>query len=625
MNRNFRLKTIFALGVCALAACDVQAQTSSRSATEKVESRAAAPAVMKLGEIRAGMRGTAKTVFSGGEPEDFEVEILGVMPGFVGAKQAGIIGRLQGANAERTFVFAGMSGSPVYIDGRLIGAISFSFPFAKEPICGITPIEQMISIFDARPQTEMPAPPRPIPANALTATSWQTKAGGQFADNFLAAAVNNPELSALNGQIVRPIATPLGFSGFTPEAINLFSAQFASYGMLPVAAAGAGGEISPMKKSDDSTLQAGDSVTMHLTRGDFSLAASGTVTFRDGAKIYAFGHPFLNLGVTDLPMSESSVVTVIPNTNNSFKLAVPTNLVGTMTQDRNTAVFGKLGQQPRMFPTALGIKTSRNNQENYRLEIARDDFLSPLLLNLSIVNTIFATERNIGDSTVAIRGQIKIKGEQPILIERRFSSSFAASQTSGAFTMPLKLVLDSGFPNVEIESVSAEISSQDGLKTGELVRLAINKSQVKAGDTITVQAFMRRETGEIVVENIPLQIPHNTAEGSLLVYAGDGFSLQQVAAARSFVPRNLSELVKTLNAVKKNDRLYVQLVRVTNGAIIGSSELPNLPPSVLATLNNDRIVGGVTPTVISPIVEKELPPFDFVVSGQQVLVVEVIR
>ncbi len=187
--------------------------------------------------------------------------------------------------------------------------------------------------------------------------------------------------------------------------------SLSSVGLLPVASVGGAAKITPLKEATDKTLLGGTSVSMQLVRGDYSMAASGTVTFRDGEKIYAFGHPFLNLGMSDLPMSESHVVTVIPNLNNSFKLAVPDAMVGSMTQDRATGVFGSLGQSPKMIPVKLNLETSRNNQETLNFEVAKDDFLTPLLLNIAIYNSLVANERGMGDSTVEIKGEIKLKNQ----------------------------------------------------------------------------------------------------------------------------------------------------------------------------------------------------------------------
>ncbi|MEK7723063.1 MAG: hypothetical protein AAB336_01825 [Acidobacteriota bacterium] len=346
---------------------------------------------------------------------------------------------------------------------------------------------------------------------------------------------------------------------------------------------------------------------------------------RDGEKIYAFGHPFLSLGTSDLAMSESHVVTVIPNINNSFKLAVPDAMVGTMTQDRNTGVFGNLGQTPKMIPVKVNVQTSRNNQETYNFEIANDAFLTPLLLNMTIFNSLTATERGLGDTMVNLNGEVKIKGQQPIKLERRYAGAQASQFASGSVAAPVSALLRAGFVNTEITEVNLNFTSIDDSKTAVLERISLNKSEVKAGETFEANAYVRTNTGQVFVQRIPVTVPKDTPAGTILVSIGDGGSLQRLSQANQFIPKNLGELIKTINQIKKNDRLYVQAYRITNGAIIGSNELPNLPPSVLATLNNDRTAGGFTPTVITALIEQEVAPAEFIITGQQVLPIEVIK
>lgn len=581
---------------------------------------------MPLSEVREGMKGTAKTVFRGTVPEEFSVEILGVVPGSIGPKQDMIIGRISGGGADRTSVFAGMSGSPVFIDGRLVGALSYSFPFSKEAICGITPIAQMIDIFESKPVQAVRNSARPVSYLEIAGFDWKSTFPGQAASSgALFASAANPSLLALAGQSFQRIATPVSFSGFSQETLNQFSAQMTAVGLLPVASAGGAAPMSPMKKSDENTLVGGTSVAMHLTRGDFSMTAAGTVTLRDGDKVYAFGHPFLGLGSSSLPMSESHVVTVIPNLNNSFKLAVPDALVGTMTQDRNTGVFGKLGVSPRMIPVELKIQTSRNGLETYNFEVANDDFLTPILLNMTIFNGLTATERALGETMVTLDGEVEIKGQNPIKMERRFAGMQAAQFASSSVAGPINALLRAGFAETEITKVTLNLKSSDDAKTAVLQRLSLNRTEARPGDTFEVSAFLRTDEGRIIVQKIPVVVPRDTPTGTLLISVGDGGSLQRISQINQFVPENLSELIKTINLVKKNDRLYVQAFRITNGAIIGSNELPNLPPSVLATLNNDRTVGGFTPTVLTALLEQEVAPSEFLVSGQQVLTIEIVK
>ncbi|HEY2975068.1 MAG TPA: hypothetical protein VGJ48_21305 [Pyrinomonadaceae bacterium] len=581
-----------------------------------------------LEDLRPGMKGTARTVFSGTEPQEFGVEILGVLPGFPGPRQSAIIAKLSGSNVDKTGVFAGMSGSPVYIDNRLVGAIAFSFPFSKEPIAGITPIQQMIDIFEkgSNVQTLHPKEPRAISFAQLASTEWKATLPKPAitSTSVIAPVSEGSRLLPLMGQQMTPIATPVVFGGISQESLQMFAPQLMANGLLPVSGAGGSAGITPLEKATEKTLTPGTSVSVQLVRGDYSIAASGTVTFRDGNRIYAFGHPFLSLGASDMPMSETAVVTVIPNVNNSFKLSVPGAMMGSISQDRASGVFGQLGQAPKMIPVKINLHTSRDRSESYSYEIANDSFLTPLLLNITIFNTITSSERALGDSTITIKGAINVKGQEPIEVDRRFSAGNSPILAAGSVAGPISSLLGSGFDDVQIDDVTLDISSADTKYAGTLERIALSKTEARRGERIEIQAYVRTESGKQFVQRIPVQIPEDATPGQLLVFVGDGGALQEGSAARAFVPQDLGQLVKAINKVKKSDRLYVKLFRITPGAIIGTSELPNLPPSVVATLNSDRNSGGYTPTVLSPVYEMELPPAKFVVSGQQLIGLDVV-
>jgi hypothetical protein len=587
------------------------------------------PALFPLEDVRPGMKGTARTVFAGSDTEEFGVEILGVLPGFPGPRQSAIIARLSGPQIERTSVFAGMSGSPVYIDGKIVGAIAFSFPFAKEPIAGITPIKQMIDLFNkgSENQNNKPKEPRPVSFAQLASVEWKPELPKlAFSGAPLVAPVSaGSPLMPLLGQQMMPIATPLVFGGISQESLAMFAPQLMANGLLPVSGAGGSAAITPLAEVNENTFPPGSSISVQLVRGDYSLAAAGTVTMRDGDRIYAFGHPFLSLGASDMPMTEASVVTVIPNAANSFKLAVPGRMVGSISQDRASGIFGLLRKAPKMIPVKVNLHTSRERTETYSYEVTNDSFLTPLLLNITVFNTITSSERALGESTITIQGEIRVKGHDTIKIDRRFSASNAPIMAAGSIAAPVSSLMASGFDDVQLDGITLDISSSETKYAGALERITLDRTEVRRGEKVEVQAYVRTESGKQFVQRIPLQIPEDAALGQLLVFVGDGGALQEGSPTKAFVPQDLGQLVRAINTMKKSDRLYVKLFRITAGAVIGTSELPNLPPSVVATLNSDRTSGGYTPTVLSPVFEMELPPAEFVISGQQLIAIDVVR
>jgi len=610
----------FSLGFSSLSVSAQSKIARASPATGPADAR-----LFPLDDVRTGMKGVARTVFSGSETQEFGVEILGLLPGFPGPRQSTIIGRLSGSNVDRTGVFAGMSGSPVFIDDRLVGAIAYSFPFSKEAICGITPIAQMIEIFEQGNDKPVGSEPRSFSFGQLASADWKATLPKQpvGATTLIAPVATGSPLIQLMGQQIQPIATPVVFSGISQESLSLFSADLTKSGLLPVSGVGGSAAITPLAPATEKTLTPGTTVSVQLVRGDYSVAAAGTVTFRDGERIYAFGHPFLSLGSADMPMTEGSVVTVIPNAYNSFKLAVPGQMVGAISQDRATGVFGQLGHEPKMIPVRINLHTSRGQTEQFSYEVVNDEFLTPLLVNLTVFNSIAARERSLGESTVRIRGEIKVKGQDAITLERRFSNGNAAVLAAGSVATPVGALLSSGFDSVDIRSIDLDITSSDTKNAAALERISLDRNEIERGQKIEIQAYVRTDSGKQFVQRIPVEIPADVPAGQLLIFVGDGSALQESSAARAFVPRDLRQLVTTINKLKKNDRLYVRLYRTTPGVVIGTSELTNLPPSVVATLNNDRSSGGYTATALSSIYEQELPPAEFVISGQQTVSVVV--
>src|SRR5215204_3522294 len=523
------------------------------AAQTPVANMPSAPALFPLEDLRPGMKGTARTVFSGSEAEEFGVEILGVLPGFPGPRQSAIIARLSGSNVEKTGVFAGMSGSPVYIDGKIVGAIAFSFPFSKEPIAGITPIKQMIELFNKGPENVRPKEPRVVSFSQLAGTDWKAnlpKPSVSSVSLLAPVSVGSP-LMPLLGQQMTPIATPLVFSGITQESLSMFAPQLVANGLLPVSGVGGSAAITPLAEVNGNTFPPGSSISVQLVRGDYSLAAAGTVTLRDEDRIYAFGHPFLSLGASDMPMTEASVVTVISNMNNSFKLAVPGRMVGAISQDRASGIFGLLRQAPKMIPVKVNLHTSRDRNDTYSYEIANDSFLTPLLLNITLFNTITSSERALGDSTITVKGEIKVKGQEAVQIDRRFSTNNSPIMAAGSIAAPVSSLLTSGFDDVQLDGITLDISSSETKYAGTLERITLDRTEVRRGEKIEVQAYVRTESGKQFVQRIPVQIPEDAALGQLLVFVGDGGALQEGSASKSFVPQDLSQLVRAINTVKK--------------------------------------------------------------------------
>lgn len=595
---------------------------------------------LPLDQVKPGMKGIGKTVFQGENVEEFQVEILGVLEN-IAPKQSAILAKLSGGPLERTGIMQGMSGSPVFVDGRLIGAVAFSFPFSKEAIAGITPIHQMVSIFE---KSEEPIRVAPIRIEVSSVPPYRTlgfKSGidalnlaflepRTFAVSETMAA--SPYLRPLNGQLLSYIGTPIALSGFHPRAVEQFAKALMPLGMsiMPVGGVSVGSS-SGKELADGSDLVPGSALAVQLIRGDLGIgaSASGTVTHREGDKIYAFGHPWLSAGPVQLPFSKAKVISLIPNLSSSFKIAVPTDLVGAITQDRSQGLFGTVGVLPKLIPLTINLRSSRNKLETFRFEVVNDRFLTPLLVNFTIFNTITSNERALGEATLQVHGKINVKGQPEVKIENLFSGE-ANSQifASLAVVQPLSYLLGSGFDNVDVESVTVDITSIEEKRTVTLDRVWADRGEVRAGETVILSAFLRASNGGEHVEKIPLELPADMSSGTLLVTVADGSTLTAVenrSLRQSFTPRDLDQLIRAINNFRKNDRVYVRLQRPEPSVIIRGEELSSLPPSFSNVITSDRTSSNSLSTMRSSnLYEYELPSTPFVISGQRSLTIQIV-
>jgi len=589
-----------------------------------------------LDQVRPGLRGVGKTTFEGDAVEEFGVEILGVLPGRPGPKQSVIIARLAGPRLERTRIFAGMSGSPVYIDGRLLGAIAYAFPFATEPIAGITPIQDMLESLEA----DAPASPSHGVTRTSAALFEDPKEGYLWSRLFRSALPSEAisiepdarlpaSLRPFSGQSLVPIATPLSISGLSSEAFERFAPELQRLGFFPVLGTSAGAAITPLAAVTPETLTPGKSVSMQLMRGDLSIEAIGTVTLREDKKVYAFGHRLFNLGGVEMPLSEASTIAVVPSLMNSFKLGVTEKLVGTLRQDRSAGVLGVLGEAPRLIPLTIQQKKGRGGVHTYRVEMISNSVLTPLLVNLAVFSVLTGSERSFGDMTVRVRGAIKVHGHEDVLLDGRFSATNEAPvQAALSVALPVSYLLNSGF-DVTLEGIHLELETLEQRRVGTLDRVWVNCTDVKRGETIELHIYARAEDGREVVERVPIEIPADAPLGKLSIVVGDGNAIQaydgRPAAASLGSVQSLAQLIRTLNRLRKSDRLYVKLVRSSPGAIVRNEELPALPPSVLATIGSERTAGGYQPIPYTTLKEMELPPGEFVITGQRQVSITVVR
>lgn len=588
----------------------------------------AATEFFRVEDLKPGMKGIGKTCYQGSRPEEFQVEIIGVMRGITPGGNA-ILARFSGGPLSETGVFEGMSGSPVFIDGKLLGAVAFSFPFPKEAIGGITPITQMVDAF--KELSDYSAGPKVVLKKSML-WNYQLPLPRNPAEQSLMITHREiqmqPALAPFGGHSLIPIATPLSLGGFSPETLKLFAPQFKALGMtlLQGTASTSLQAVSGSKTAgpaDNSPVEPGSNIVIPLIRGDLDASAGGTVTYIDGDKLYAFGHLLFDLGFTELPMHKGYSLVVFPSLQSSFKLLETGAPVGTITQDRGSGIYGILGQKARMVPLHVHLSTSRGIKKDLSFEVARDNFLTPLLINLTVFNSIVSTERAMGVQTLQVKGKISIKGEQAVEIENRFSDdSNAPLFASMSIAIPVNFLLSSGYKNLNLENIDLNISAQEDDRQAMLDSIRFDRTELRPGDAVELQLLYKRPNGEIIQDTYPVKIPSDVTSGPLSLLVADGTALMARDAreqGEELIPRDLSQLIKFINNIRKNDRLYIRLYRQEPGAVVKGEGLPGLPPSVLSILRSERNSGGMTPIQTSAYMEYELPPSDYVVSGSQTI------
>ena len=585
--------------------------------------------LMPVDEIRPGMVGVGRTVFEGRELQEFRVHILGVLRNVQGPKRDLILARLEGGPLAQTGVAQGMSGSPVYVDGRLIGAVSYSIgAFSKEPIAGITPIAEMkdATAMPAARSTRRVRLDLPVTRESLTAALSATYArlapfAARPAD---VQGIGIPTAAGAQlGAMMRPISTPLLMGGFEPGLAELLSGAFSQSGFTPVITGGAAS--GPLQAEAAGPLREGDAVGVSLISGDLEMGATGTITHIDGTRVYAFGHPFYNLGPTGFPMTRAHVYTMLPSLMNSFKISSIGETIGTMQQDRATAIAGTLGPGPALVPMRITLQSARERgaaptSRTVEVSLVNDQLFTPLLAYVAMFNTLGSYERQYGAATMKVTSRARLKGHQPLVIEDIYATDNPILGASQAVAAPLTLVLGNDIAAVEVEGLDVTVTASETPQTATIERVWLDDIRPRAGRTVPLKVLTRSYRGEEAIATVPLQIPAN-APAELTVLVTDGRQLNAIEQRElrgALQPQSIPQLVKVLNETRRNNRIYIRLLTGRAGAVVNGEPMTALPPSVLAVLEGDRNGGSFTPIRSAPLGAWEIAT-EAAVSGSRVL------
>ena len=589
----------------------------------------AAPPRMPIDDVRPGMRGTGITVFEGSERVEFDVEVLGILKNVLGPRRDIVVARLSGGPLATTGVVQGMSGSPVYIDGRLVGAVAYSMgTFSKDAIAGITPIAEMIAADDPASRTARRRPGS-LPATADELARVISDAVAVATPAALRAPVEARGLSASEAATfanrLRPIATPLVLSGLAPEVRDFWSAAVADSGIVTTV----GGVMTAQAQSSAAhgPIQPGDAVGAALVRGDLMMAGTGTVTMVDGDRVYAFGHAFYNLGPARLPMTRAHVTALIPSLALSSKIAAIGDVVGTIDQDRSTGIYGTLGAGPSLIPVRIRLdEPTRAARNTFNFEIIDDPVLTPVLAYTATLNTMFSWTRELGPGTYDVRGTAELRDLPPVAFGDVYTGPLASASASAALAAPLSMLLGNTFAQVSIERIDINVTATEEPLTANLERVWIDARRPRSGDRVPLKVLSRTYGGTERIDTLEIAIPDH-ASGSLTIDVSDAPTRTQqdrVEGRSPLLADSLDELIRDLNAARRSNRLYVRLLRSDVGVVERGEPLPALPRSVLAVLEDNQSGGNREQLAEATLAEWELVT-DHAISGSRRLTIDLAR
>jgi len=587
-------------------------ENGAKAATEPeitmARPKAGPVSLMKVEEVRPGMKAIAWTVIQGTESEPLPIEILGVWKNASGPKQDIILGRV-GGKAVKTFVAGGMSGSPVYINGKLVGALSSRLgAFTLEPICGITPIESMLEIKDydaSRPA----APTTPQRASAVP---------GEFLQN---ASIGTA------GQMLVPIETPLTLSGFSPEVLRQFAPFFQEMGVTAVQG-GAAGTVQSAKPEPgwQTALQPGDAIAPILVSGDMSVASLGTVTHNDGKNVLAFGHQFFNLGPVSMPMAKGEVLLTLGSTFQPTKISNAREVVGALKQDRFSGIMGELGATAPMVPVSVTVRTFQDNNQvlkerKFQYNVFVQQKWTPFLMMLTVFNTIQQLNDFADESTFRLSGQVDLEGPGKLSLSTMVAPNEAPAppslQLAGWWADKFNKLFLNAVQTPKVKSVDAVIDLLPERRIATIESAWLDASDVTPGAEVTGKVFLRPYRGERILREFKVKIPESLPRGEHRLLVSDADTLNRIQAMAGSMNRflDLPETVALLNKERNNSNLYVSLVENRPTVYYDDKALASLPASMLNVLQSSRSAGRTFIPAPETVSERLTLAFNHVVNG----------
>ena len=579
-------------------------------------------------DIKPGMKGIAWTVFQGSVPEAVPIEIIGVWQNAWGPKQDIIVAKMTG-KAQRTNVAGGMSGSPVYIGGKLVGAVSLRLSvFSPDSICGITPIGLMLEVkeYDKSRPADSRTPDKIQQASAAL------QMPGSLLTRVMAASSSG---SLREAPMMTQIATPISMSGFTEDAVKQFAPILEQLG-LTVSQGGAGGNLDPSTPAKDwaTALQPGESVAAVLVSGDMTMTGAGTVTYNDGKRILAFGHPMFNLGPVDMPLAKEEIITTLASQYQPTKMGNASEVVGALRQDRHSAIEGELGATAQMIPVTMHVRSYNEDDtvrkaRDFHFNVFVDQKWTPYLMMATLFNSLSNLNDFSEEATYRLHGELKVAGQQRV----ELTTMQAPAETPVPTPMILagwwgdkfnRLFLNSGkLP--KLDAVSLDVDLLPSRRIAQIESAFIADNKVSPGTEVPVKVFLRPYRGDRLEKTVMVKIPAGLARGEHEILFSDAETLshfQNLASSLNHI-EDVPQAVAMLNEERSNNRLYVSIVESQPTVYSDEKVLPSLPASVLNVMQSGRATNHEFVSSPESAHEQASVPFDVVVTGNYSLKVHV--
>ena len=568
--------------------------------------------IFKEADLKPGMKGYAWTVLQGSVPEALPIEILGIYKNQWGPKQDVIMARL-GGKGTRTNVAAGMSGSPVYIDGKLVGAIALRFStFSPDALCGITPIELMLEVNEYDTS---------LPSNARTPSK-------NAAHN--AAAAESPGLASssfapVSGMV--PIETPLNFAGFNENVVSALAPEFQQMGMTVAGGGASSTMLSPKPVAGwEQSLQPGDAVSGILVTGDMSITAMCTVTYNDLKHVLFCGHSFFNLGPVSMPMAKAEVITTLASQYQPTKFGNSTEIVGALKQDRHSGVLGDLGDTAEMVPVTLKVRSFGDNgvirkERDLHFSVFVQQKWTPYLMTMTLFNSISSLNEFAEESTYRLSGKVALDGQPGVSLSTMLAANEGPApvpnQLAGWWGDKFNRLFLNPVQTPKLKSVDAVVDILPDRREAMIENAWIPASEVEAGTEVPVKVFVRPYRGERIERDFTLKIPAGLPKGEHRVLFSDADTLNrlQSAAAMSEPFIDIKQTVSLMNQERSNNKLYVSIVEPRPTVFYEDKTLPSLPASVMNVMQTDRTASRRLQASAESAMEQGSIPFDMLIEG----------